>query len=56
MTKFTDNLWHDLAREHGAALAQAGRPGPGRARRRVRVFSRAARSRWRASARRSRSS
>src|ERR1700678_3507153 len=33
MTKFTDNLWRDLAREHGAALVQAGRPGPGRARR-----------------------
>jgi hypothetical protein len=33
MTKFTDNLWHDLAREHGAALVQADRPGPGRARR-----------------------
>jgi hypothetical protein len=33
MTKFTDNLWRDLAREHGAALMQAGRPGPGRARR-----------------------
>ena len=33
MTKFTDNLWRDLAREHGATLVQAGRPGPGRARR-----------------------
>jgi hypothetical protein len=33
MTKYTDNLWHDLAREHGAALAHADRPGPGRARR-----------------------
>ena len=33
MTKFTDNLWRDLVQEHGAALAQAGRPGPGRARR-----------------------
>ena len=33
MTKFTDNLWRDLAREHGAALVQAGHPGPGRARR-----------------------
>ena len=32
MTKFTDNLWRDLAQEHGPALAQAGRPGPGRAR------------------------
>jgi hypothetical protein len=26
MTKFTDHLWSDLAREHGPALAQAGRP------------------------------
>ena len=26
MTKFTDNLWRDLARERGAALAQAVRP------------------------------
>src|SRR3984957_7975960 len=33
MTKFTDNLWHDLVQEHGATLAQAGRPEPGRARR-----------------------
>ena len=33
MTKFTDNLWRDLAREHGATLAPAGRPEPGRARR-----------------------
>jgi hypothetical protein len=33
MAKFTENLWNDLAREHGAALAQATRPGPGRARR-----------------------
>src|SRR5580698_6679754 len=33
MTKFTDNLWRDLAHEHGAALVQARRPGPGRARR-----------------------
>ncbi len=33
MTKFTDNLWRDLAQEHGPALAQAGHPGPGRARR-----------------------
>jgi len=32
MTKFTDNLWRDLAREHGTALVQGGRPGPGRAR------------------------
>src|SRR5215470_4673348 len=33
MTRFTENLWNDLAQEHGAALAQATRPGPGRARR-----------------------
>ena len=33
MTKFTDHLWNDLAQERGAALAQATRPGPGRARR-----------------------
>jgi hypothetical protein len=33
MTKFTDHLWSDLAREHGATLAQTDRPEPGRARR-----------------------
>jgi hypothetical protein len=33
MTKFTDHLWRDLAREHGPALAHAARPEPGRARR-----------------------
>ena len=33
MTRFTDNLWSDLAREHGAALVQGSRPGPGRPRR-----------------------
>ena len=33
MTKFTENLWDDLAQEHGAALDRATRPGPGRARR-----------------------
>ena len=33
MTKFTDNLWHDLVQEHGATLAHAGRPEPGQARR-----------------------
>ena len=54
MTKFTDNLWSDLVREHGPTLAHADRPEPGRARR-PRAFSRAARSRWRAPARRSRS-
>jgi hypothetical protein len=31
MTKFTDNLWRDLAREHGPTLALADRPEPGRA-------------------------
>ncbi|MGH3205737.1 MAG: hypothetical protein ACRDP5_27335 [Streptosporangiaceae bacterium] len=31
MTNFTDNLWRDLAREHGPALALADRPEPGRA-------------------------
>jgi hypothetical protein len=31
MTKFTDNLWSDLAREHGPTLALADRPEPGRA-------------------------
>lgn len=33
MTKFTDNLWRDLVQEHGAAIALADRPEPGRARR-----------------------
>jgi hypothetical protein len=33
MSKFTDHLWSDLAREHGATLALADRPEPGRARR-----------------------
>jgi hypothetical protein len=32
MSKFTDGLWRDLAREHGAALTHADRPEPGRAR------------------------
>jgi hypothetical protein len=31
MTKFTDNLWSDLTREHGSTLADTDRPGPGRA-------------------------
>jgi hypothetical protein len=31
MTKFTDNLWSDLVREHGPSLAGADRPEPGRA-------------------------
>jgi hypothetical protein len=30
MTKFTDNLWSDLIREHGPTLAHADRPDPGR--------------------------
>ncbi len=30
MSKFTDNLWRDLAREHGPTLAQAERPQTGR--------------------------
>jgi hypothetical protein len=34
VTRFTENLWNDLAQEHGEALDQAERPGPGRARRR----------------------
>jgi hypothetical protein len=29
MTRFTDNLWRDLAEEHGPALALADRPEPG---------------------------
>ena len=33
MTKFTENLWSDLARDHGAALAYADRHEPGRPRR-----------------------
>jgi hypothetical protein len=33
MTKFTDHLWSDLAREHGATLTQADRPEPARTRR-----------------------
>ena len=54
MSKFTDDLWRDLVQEHGPTLAHADRPEPGRARLlRVRAFSRAARSRWRASVRRS---
>jgi hypothetical protein len=31
MSKFTDGLWSDLVREHGATLAQADRPEPARA-------------------------
>ena len=31
MTKFTDNLWSDLVREHGPALTHAAQAEPGRA-------------------------
>jgi hypothetical protein len=31
MSKYTDQLWRDLVREHGATLAHADRPAPGRA-------------------------
>jgi hypothetical protein len=31
MSKYTDHLWRDLLREHGATLAHADRPDPGRA-------------------------
>jgi hypothetical protein len=31
MSKYTDQLWRDLVREHGATLAHADRPVPGRA-------------------------
>jgi hypothetical protein len=33
MSKFTQNLWSDLVREHGPVIANATRPGPGRVRR-----------------------
>ena len=41
MTKFTDNLWRDLVHEHGATLAEADRPEPGRSRvlRRPRILA-----------------
>jgi hypothetical protein len=41
MTRFTDNLWSDLAHEHGATLTNADRPGAGGARwlRRPRVLA-----------------
>ena len=35
MSKFTDNLWSDLATEHGGALAQAREPRTGRGRPRI---------------------
>jgi hypothetical protein len=39
MSRFEDNLWNDLVREHGATLAQADRSKPPRARlRRPRVL------------------
>jgi hypothetical protein len=31
MSKFTDHLWQDLARDHGQTLTRASRPEPGRA-------------------------
>ena len=31
MSKFTDNLWRDLVREHGPTLSQVDRPDTGRA-------------------------
>lgn len=40
MSRFTNNLWSDLAREHGATLAHADRPQAARARLpRPRVFA-----------------
>jgi hypothetical protein len=40
MSKFTDNLWRDLAREHAATLVHAERPAPRRNRmRRPRVLA-----------------
>src|SRR5215472_4879899 len=33
MAKFTENLWRDLAEEHGAGLAHTERPSPVRSRR-----------------------
>jgi len=41
MTKFTDNLWRDLVREHGPTLLQADAPPPRRARllRRPRILA-----------------
>jgi hypothetical protein len=40
MTKFTENLWSDLVRQHGPTLAHADRPEPGRAgRRRPRILA-----------------
>lgn len=41
MSSFTDHLWSDIVREHGATLAHAHRPEPGRTRalRRPRVLA-----------------
>ena len=40
MSRFTENLWSDLAREHGPTLTAADRPAAGRARlRRPRVLA-----------------
>ncbi|HEY3774531.1 MAG TPA: hypothetical protein VGL69_16130 [Solirubrobacteraceae bacterium] len=41
MTRFTDNLWRDLVREHGPSLLEADRPQPRRARllRRPRILA-----------------
>jgi hypothetical protein len=39
MSKYTDRLWSDLAREHGPALAQAARPEPGGVTRRPRILA-----------------
>lgn len=33
MTKFTDNLWSDIAAEHGSTIERAGRPAPHRSHR-----------------------
>jgi len=29
MTRYSENLWDDIVREHGPTIASAGRPGPG---------------------------
>ena len=56
MTRYTDNLWGDLVREHGATLAHADRPSrAGPLSSGVRASWPAARSRWLVSVRRSRS-
>ena len=55
MTRYTDNLWGDLVREHGATLAHAGPSRAGPLSSGVRASWPAARSRWLVSVRRSRS-